>query len=112
MNGDGVYRRPGSPYYYYRVKINGRWKEFSSKQAKRFVDDYRRLREQEPPIARVLMPEEKRRLFQVAAANPDWIVAYSAGQIAANTTMRGCELKSLRWQDVDLFAKELSVQES
>ncbi len=32
--------------------------------------------------------------------------------LALNTTMRGCELKSLRWSDVDLMGKMLTIRKS
>ena len=31
MRGDGIYKRPGSPYWYFKLKLQGRWKEFSTK---------------------------------------------------------------------------------
>jgi len=32
MRGDGVYKRPGSPYWYFKIKDNGRWREVSTKR--------------------------------------------------------------------------------
>ena len=34
MRGDGLYRRPGSPYWYTKLRINGRWREISTKKRK------------------------------------------------------------------------------
>jgi len=79
---------------------------------KRLRDDVKRLPEKKGSVARVLTPEQKERLFAVASSKQPWIVAYAAGLIAANTTMRGCELKGLRWQDVDLFEQAVSVPDS
>jgi len=31
MRSDGVYTRPGTPYWYYKVKHDGRWHEVSTK---------------------------------------------------------------------------------
>jgi hypothetical protein len=31
MRGDGVYKGPGSPYWYYKLKDNSRWHEISTK---------------------------------------------------------------------------------
>jgi len=64
---------------------------------------------QQNKAARVLTPEEKARLLEIAASKPKWQVQYCAAVLALNTTMRGCELKGLRWKDVDLFAKTLTI---
>lgn len=53
-----------------------------------------------PP--RVLSSEEEDRLFRVAASNPEWLVAYLATSITANTTASGCELRGLRLKDIDM----------
>jgi integrase len=63
-------------------------------------------------VARVLEPEEKRRLFEVAKTNPNWTIAYAAALIAASTTARGADLRSLRWSDVDLFGGVLTIPDS
>jgi integrase len=68
----------------------------------RLADDVQLLPET-PKEARVLTPEEKQYLQEVAASNPAWQVARCAAVLALNTTMRGCELRGLRWRDVDLF---------
>jgi integrase len=36
--------------------------------------------------------------------------AQCAAVLALNTTMRGCELKDLHWQDVDLFENTLTIR--
>lgn len=224
MTGDGVYRRPGSPYWYSKVKVQGRWKEFSTKTGnyhearrrrkkahdeleaglfidrdkvrwpferaaeeflearrrlvspatwgidrdrlkplKRFfadkrlgditaqdISDYKDLRKREgmsnrtvnmersvlrallmrsrlwsrladdPQVkalriskggpGRALSPEEKERLLSTAESRPSWLVAYCATLAAVHTTMRGGELKSLRWREVDLFNRTVTVR--
>src|SRR5262245_48990734 len=45
-----------------------------------------------------------------ARTKPDWDVARCAAVLALNTTMRGCELKGLRWKDVDFFDATLTIQ--
>jgi integrase len=72
----------------------------------------KRLPERIPPIGRVLVPEEKERLFRVAASNPAWLTAYAAALIAVNTTVRGCELRALKWTDVDLLERTVTVSGS
>ena len=79
------------------------------KQWARLADDVRMLPERPAP-ARVLSPEEKALLLQTARTRPDWDIARCAAVLALNTTMRGCELKGLRWKDVDLFESTLTVQ--
>jgi hypothetical protein len=66
---------------------------------RRIRDDVKRLSEKDiKPVARVLEPEEKRRLFEVAKTNPNWTTAYAAALIANSTTARGADLRSLRWR--------------
>lgn len=79
------------------------------KQWGRLADDVKMLPER-PAEARVMNPEEKTRLLQLAGSRPDWDVARCAAVLALNTTMRGCELKGLRWKDVDLFERVLTIQ--
>ncbi|MBL8226967.1 MAG: site-specific integrase [Bryobacterales bacterium] len=85
------------------------------RRAKRWTaiaEDVRMFPERGKPIAKVLSPEDKQRLFATAATNPDWMVSYCAGVLSASTTCRGVELKNLRWCDVDLFQRVLSVTRS
>jgi integrase len=69
-------------------------------------------RENTRSIAQVLTPEQKRTLFETAAANPDWMVTHCAAVLAVSTTCRGVELKNLHWRDVDLFERVLTVRRS
>ena len=78
------------------------------KQWARLAEDVKMLPQQNK-AARVLTPEEKARLLEIAVSKPKWQVQYCAAVLALNTTMRGCELKGLRWKDVDLFAKTLTI---
>jgi len=54
------------------------------------------------PVGRALTPEEQKRLFEAAASNPEWEHVYCAAVLAANTSMRGVEVKHVRRKDVDL----------
>ena len=63
-------------------------------------------------VGRALAPEEKLRLLKVAASREDWQTAYYAAVLALNTTMRGCEIKGLRWRDVDLMNRAITVRRS
>ena len=81
------------------------------KRAKRWhlvAADIRPLKERRR-VGRALAPDEKLRLLRVAASNPDWQVARCAAIVALNTTMRGCGLKGLQWQDVNLLDRTLMV---
>jgi integrase len=61
-------------------------------------------------VGRALSHEEKARLIKAAGERPDWENARLAMTLALNTTMRSCELKGLRWRDVNLMDRLLSVQ--
>lgn len=51
-----------------------------------------------------------KRLLKVAASKPEWQNARLAALLAFNTTMRACEIRGLRWRDVDLMERTLTVQ--
>src|SRR5262249_37134522 len=55
---------------------------------------------------------EKLGLLRLAGKNPDWQNARLAAILALNTTMRGCELKQLRWRDIDLMGRTLTICKS
>jgi integrase len=63
-------------------------------------------------IGRALAHSEKVKLLAKAKSRPEWHNARLAGILALNTTMRGCEIKNLRWRDVDLLTRVLSVRRS
>ena len=56
--------------------------------------------------------DERKRLFQSAASNPEWEHVYCAAIVAANTSMRPVEVKHLRRCDVDLIKRLLHVRRS
>jgi integrase len=84
------------------------------KRAKRWhvVGEGLRPLKEKRQVGRALSPDEKARLLQVSATNPDWQTVRCAAILALNTTMRGCELKSLRWRDVNLIDRTLTIQKS
>jgi integrase len=45
-------------------------------------------------------------------SKPEWETAYFAAILALNTTMRGCEIRGLRWADMDLDANTLTIRKS
>jgi integrase len=84
------------------------------KRAKRwhFVEDEVPRLPERRDIGRALRPEEKLRLLKVAQSRPEWETAYLASVLALNTTMRGCEIKQLRWRDLDLMDQSLVIRRS
>jgi len=63
-------------------------------------------------IGRALSHSEKVKLLAKAKSRPEWHNARLAAVLALNTTMRGCEIKNLRWGDVDLLSRVFSVNKS
>ncbi len=61
-------------------------------------------------VGRALEESERKKLIGTAATKSRWLVAYCAAVLALNTTMRSVEIKGLRWRDVDLFKKTLTVK--
>jgi integrase len=76
------------------------------------ADHVRNLPERPRPVGRALTPEERKRLFDSAASNPEWEHVYCAAVVAANTSMRPVEVKHLRRGDVDLVKKLVYVRRS
>lgn len=75
------------------------------------VPAVRPLRSAPAPLVAMTV-EQKRKLFDTAAERPAWSNAYLAATIAACTTMRSCEIKSLQWQHVDLAGRVILVPRS
>jgi integrase len=61
-------------------------------------------------VGRALTHEEKVRLLKIAESKPEWQNARLAQILALNTTMRGCEIKGQRWQDINLVNRALTVR--
>jgi integrase len=85
------------------LKFCGRWRALA--------DHVKNLPERQRPIGRALTSEERRRLFDVAASNPEWEHVYCAAIVAANTSMRPVEVKHIRRCDVDLVKRLLNFGE-
>ena len=84
------------------------------KRAKRWhtiADDIKPLKEPRS-IGRALTAEQKLKLLEVASQRPEWETAYWAAILALNTTMRGCEIKGLRWEDIDFSNRTLTIRKS
>ncbi len=63
-------------------------------------------------IGRALSLAEKLHLLKTAESRPEWQIARVAATLALNTTMRAGEIRGLRWCDVDLMNKVLTVRRS
>ena len=63
-------------------------------------------------IERAMTLDKKLRFPRLAGSNADWQTARLAATLALNTTMRGCEIKQLRWRDIDLIGRTLATRKS
>jgi len=82
------------------------------KRAKRWhlvADDIKPLKVRRG-VGRALTPEQKARLLKMAETRTEWLNVKLAQILALNTTMRGCEIKGLRWSDVNLIERTLKVR--
>ncbi len=86
------------------LKFCGRWRALA--------DHVHFLPERQGGVGRALTPEQRRRLFDTAASNPEWEHVYCAAIVAANTSMRPVEVKHLRRCDVDLAKRLVHVRRS
>jgi integrase len=75
-------------------------------------EDFKPLREDRRGPGRALEEIQERLLLETARSRPEWSVAFYAAMLAANTTMRGCEIKGLRLQDVNLVDREVVIGRS
>jgi integrase len=75
----------------------------------RVADDVKPFPKREP-IGRALTADEKARLVKMARRRPEWQVARLAMTLSLNTTMRGCEIRGLRWRDIDFLGRSLTVR--
>jgi integrase len=83
------------------------------KQWRRLEDDVKMLTEAGgEPVGRVLTIEEQERLFTTAESNKEWEHVYCAAILAANTSMRGVEVKHVRRKDVDLEKRIVRIRTS
>jgi integrase len=76
-----------------------------------FVDEIKAL-PVHTQVGRAMTMGEKIRLTRTATTKPEWQNARAAMVLALNTTMRACEIKSLRWYDVDFLASTVTIRKS
>ena len=83
------------------------------KQWRRLEDDVKMLTEAGgEPVGRVLTADEQERLFKTAESNAEWEHVYCAAILAANTSMRGVEVKHVRRKDFDAAKRVVHVRTS
>jgi hypothetical protein len=78
----------------------------------RFSDEYSTLRNRKPPVGRALTAAEQERLFAWARTRPGWLYAYVASTLSFYCGLRACEIKVLRWQDIDRTRHLLHIRRS
>ena len=84
------------------LKENHLWKSVG--------EHYKSLKEPESDVGQALTKDQLKHLEETARTNDGWLVAYNAEVLAANTGLRGGEIKKLRLVDVDLDKKEIRVR--
>lgn len=82
-----------------------------AKLLSRLRDDVRLLPVKKEPKS-VLAEAEKQRLLETASKRPEWMVAYCAALLTANTSMRPVELRRLLWSDLDPFNRLVTARRS
>lgn len=78
----------------------------------RFQEEYKPIRNLKAPVGRALTAEEVERLFEAGRSRRDWQFAYTAAVLAFFCGMRTCEIKGLRWGDVDWEHRLLEIKRS
>jgi integrase len=76
----------------------------------RLRDDYRPLRTKTSDIGRALTRDELRSLAEIAQTDQDWEAAFYGSVLAANTGLRGGEIKKLRVGAIDLERRRLVIR--
>jgi integrase len=85
-----------------------RWEQHGSldlrkaKLWRRLIDDYQALPVKASDIGQALTREQLRHLAEVASNRKDWEAAFYGSVLAANTGLRGGEIKKLRLGCMDL----------
>jgi integrase len=79
---------------------------------RKLADDYRPLRTRASDIGIALTRDQLRKLEEVAATNADWEAAFYGSVLAANTGLRGGEIKRLRIGALDLAKRQLRINRS
>jgi integrase len=73
------------------------------------LNNYKRLSEPESEVGEALTLDQLQRLEATAASNEAWQVAYCAELLAANTGVRGGEIKQLQLGAIDLERRRIRI---
>ncbi|MFL6464745.1 MAG: tyrosine-type recombinase/integrase, partial [Bryobacteraceae bacterium] len=76
----------------------------------RIGQEYTPLRESKKGPGVALNQKQLQHLVETASSKPEWETAYLAAWIAANTTMRGGEIRKLRHRNVDLVSCVVRIE--
>ena len=77
---------------------------------RRLEEDYKPLKTKVSDIGRALTRDELRHLAAIAVTDLDWEAAFYGSVLAANTGLRGGELKKLRIGSLDLEKRQIRVR--
>jgi integrase len=77
---------------------------------RRLSDDYKPLKTAVSDIGRALTREELRNLATTAVTDEDWEAAFYGSVLAANTGLRGGEIKKLRIESLDLQRRRITIR--
>jgi len=77
---------------------------------RRIADDYNPLKTKASDIGRALTRDELRHLAITAVSDTDWMAAFYGSVLAANTGLRGGEIKKLRIESLDLEHRRLKIR--
>ena len=77
---------------------------------RRIADDYKPLKTQVSDIGRALSRAELHKVTAVAGTNRAWEAAFYGSVLAANTGLRGGEIKKLRIGELDLEHRRLRIR--
>jgi len=78
----------------------------------RIEDDHKPIRNHKQPVGWALTDEELSVLLFTASQRPDWKYAYTAIVLGFCCGLRACEVKALKWKDIDFDAKEIAIRRS
>jgi integrase len=77
---------------------------------RRLADDYKPLKTKVSDVGRALTRDELRHLAATAATDTDWTAAFYGSVLAANTGLRGGEIKKLRVSSLELEQRRLKIR--
>ena len=77
---------------------------------RKIAEHYKRLSEPESDVGQALTPQQLALLEKTAALRDSWLVAFCAEVLAANTGLRGGEIKKLQLGNVDRGNRRIRIQ--